>query len=103
MEDELESSEGGEVLSKEGSNGSISPQQHEHMADLFTTSYLDELDYDESVDGSENDDHTHPPPHWELQSRRESEQVSEKVCAEEGEIMSDEEGEIKGQFLLVLT
>ena len=99
MEEELDSSEEGEVSNEEASNESSAFQQHEHMADLFTTSCLDELDYDESVDESENDDHAHPPSHWELRIRRESEQVVEHVAAEEGEIMSDEEGEIKGQFL----
>ena len=99
MEEELDSSEEGEVSNEEASNESTAFQQHEHMADLFTTSCLDELDYDESVDESENDEPAHLPSHWELRMRRESELVVEDVDAEEGEIMSDEEGEIRGQVL----
>ena len=102
MEEELDSSEEGEISNEEGSNESTTLQPHEHMADLFTTSCLDELDYDESVEESENDDHGYLPSHWELHARRESEQVAEDADAEEGEITSDEEGEIKGQFLFQL-
>lgn len=73
-------------------------EQKDSLADVITSSCLDELDYDELIEPESNASLL--PVSLALDEAEEVEESpgggEEEEVAEEGELSSDEEGEIKG-------